>query len=125
KRLDDITAAGGQLIAISPQKPDGSQLMIEKHMLTFDVLSDANNTVAHRYGLVYRLQDDFRALLTSFGVDLAKINGDDSGELPIPATFVIGRDRRVLLVAAEVDFRKRLSPKLIIEALDAANSQVA
>lgn len=125
RMLPEIVAAGGRLIAISPQKPDGSLTITEKHALTFDVLSDAGNTVARHFGLVYTLQPDFRAALASFGIDFNAINGDDSGELPITATFVIGRDGRVILTYAETDFRKRLNPKIIIEALESANSSAA
>jgi len=55
------------------------------------------------------------------GVDLAAINGGDGWELPIPATFVIGRNGRVRLAHAETDHRERLSPEAIVDALVAAD----
>lgn len=76
--LPAIAEAGGSLIAISPQKPDGSLSMTVKNNLTFDVLSDTGNGVARKFGLVYTLPDDLKAAYSSFGVDLAAINGDDS-----------------------------------------------
>lgn len=115
-----ITEAGGCLIAISPQTPDGSLSMTEKNHLTYDVLSDVGNAVARKFGLVYRIPDDLKAAYTSFGVDLAAINGDGSWELPIPATFVIKGNGRVQLVHAETDYRKRLSPEAILDALKSA-----
>ncbi|KAA1177197.1 AhpC/TSA family protein [Rhizobium tropici] len=118
RALPAIADAGGCLIAISPQKPDGSLWMIEKNNLTFDVLSDAGNAVARQFGLVYKLPDDLKAAYSSsFGVDLPAVNGDDSGELPIPATFVIGNNGRARLAHAEIDYRRRLPPEAIIEAL--------
>lgn len=123
--LPAIAEAGGCLIAISPQKPDGSLSMTEKNNLTFDVLSDIGNMVARKFGLVYKLPDDLKAAYSSFGVDLAAINGDDSWELPIPATFVIGRNGRVQLAHAEADYRKRLSPEAIVDALRAAEAASA
>jgi peroxiredoxin len=120
--LPAIAEAGGSLIAISPQKPDGSLSMTEKNSLTFDVLSDTGNVVARKFGLVYTLPDDLKAAYSSFGVDLAAINGDDSWELPIPATFVIGRNGRVQLAHAEADYRKRLAPEAIVAALRAAET---
>ena len=120
--LPAIAEAGGSLIAISPQKPDGSLSMTEKNSLTFDVLSDTGNVVARKFGLVYTLPDDLKAAYSSFGVDLTAINGDDSWELPIPATFVIGRNGRVQLVHAEADYRKRLAPEAIVAALRAAET---
>ncbi|NKL02741.1 redoxin domain-containing protein [Rhizobium leguminosarum bv. viciae] len=118
--LPALAEAGGSLIAVSPQKPDGSLSMTEKNNLTFDVLSDTGNVVARKFGLVYKLPDDLKAAYSSFSVDLAAINGDDSWELPIPATFVIGRNGRVQLAHAEADYRKRLAPEAIVDALRAA-----
>lgn len=115
--LAEIVETGGRLIAISPQKPDGSLSMIDKNNLTFDVLSDVGNVVARKFGLVYRMSEDFKSAHASLGIDVAAINGDDSWELPIPATFVIGRNGRVVLSHAEVDYRKRLSSEAIVHAL--------
>jgi len=119
RALPEIADAGGCLIAISPQKADGALSMTEKNSLTFDVLSDAGNKVARKFGLVYQLPDSLKSAYTSFGVDLAALNGDSSWELPIPATFVIGRNGRVQLSHAETDYRKRLSPEAIVDALRA------
>ncbi len=119
RALPAIADTGACLIAISPQRPDGSLSMTEKNNLTFDVLSDIGNVVAREFGLVYKMPDDLKARYSSFGVDLAEINGDGSWELPIPATFVIGRNGRVQLVHAEADYRKRLSPEVIVDALRA------
>lgn len=122
RALPQITAAGGHLIAISPQRPDGSLSMTEKNGLTFDVLSDIGNAVARAFGLVDALPAELQAAYTSFGVDLATINGDTSWELPIPATFVIARNRTIMLVHSEVDYRIRLSPDAIVDALHAAET---
>lgn len=115
--LPEIAEAGGCLIAVSPQKPDGSMFMTEKNNLTFDVLSDVGNVVARKFGLVYQMPEDLKGAHASLGIDLAAINGDNSWELPIPATFVIGRNGRVVLSHAEVDYRKRLSSEAIVDAL--------
>ena len=48
---------------------------------------------------------------------LPGINGDDSWELPVPATFVIAPDRNVLLAHIDVDYRRRLAPEDIKQAL--------
>ena len=42
---------------------------------------------------------------------LPGINGDESWELPVPATYVIDRDGRVALAAIDVDYRNRLEPR--------------
>ena len=115
--LPQISALGARLVAISPQLPDTSLDTVNKNTLTFDVLSDVGNEVARSYGLVYSLPDEIRAALRSNNKALPSINGDESWELPVPATYVIARDRLVALAYIEVDYRKRLEPEALIRCL--------
>lgn len=48
---------------------------------------------------------------------LPRINGDESWELPVPATYVIAQDGRIVLAYIDVDYRKRLGPEVILDAL--------
>ncbi len=115
--LPEMAALGARLVAISPQRPDGSLSTSETNELTFDVLSDVGNTAARLFGLVYALPEELRAALRSNNKALPDINGDESWELPVPATYVIGRDHRVTLAAIDVDYRNRLEPEAILAAL--------
>lgn len=119
KILPEIQRLGASLMAISPQSPDKSQATLLKNFLQYEVLSDLGNVVARRYGLVYQVPEWARELYVSFGTDLPAFNGDDSWELPIPGTFVIGRDGRIALAYAATDSRNRLEPQAILEALGA------
>ena len=115
--LPQIGASGARLVAISPQLPDNSLDTANKNALTFDVLSDVRNEVARSYGLVYSLPEEIRAALRSNNKALPSINGDQSWELPVPATYVIARDQHVALAYIEVDYRKRLEPEALLTCL--------
>jgi peroxiredoxin len=115
--LPQIGASGARLVAISPQLPDNSLDTANKNALTFDVLSDVRNEVARSYGLVYSLPEEIRAALRSNNKALPSINGDESWELPVPATYVIARDQHVALAYIEVDYRKRLEPEALLTRL--------
>jgi len=117
--LPEMNALGARLVAISPQLPDGSVSTTEANNLTFAVLSDVGNKVAHSFGLVWSLPEELRAALRSNNKALPGINGDDSWELPVPATYVIARNGRVALAAIDVDYRHRLEPDAILTALRA------
>lgn len=115
--LPEIKAAGGNLIAISPELPDTSMSLVEKHGLEFDVLSDLNNQLAKELGLVFKLDDALVALYLKFGHDLAKAQGNDDFELPLPATFLVDRDGKVVLAHMDTDYTKRLEPSEALQAL--------
>ena len=117
--LPQIHECGATLIAISPEKPDRSLSTAEKNQLAFAVLSDVGNEVARRYGLAFRIGDALRTTMKGLGIDLAQANGDDSWELPIPATYVVAPDSTIRLAFVDADYRRRLEPSEILAALRA------
>ena len=118
ERLADITAQGATLVAISPQTPDQSLTTQQKHGLKFPVLSDVNNKIAKRFGLVYTLDASLQPIYQAFGIDLQAHNGDSSFELPIPATYLVAKDGTVLESYLDVDYRKRLALETVLGWLD-------
>jgi peroxiredoxin len=118
KILPEILRLGASLMAVSPQRPDKSQATLLKNFLQYEVLSDLGNGVSGRFGLVYQVPEWARSTYLSFGSDLPEFNGDSSWTLPIPGTFVVGRERRILLAYADSDPRNRLEPAAILEALE-------
>ena len=116
--LPQFRELGATLIAISPEKPDYAMPMIEREALTFGVLSDPGNQVAKQFGLVYQLDGEARRVsLETFGTDLPTFNGDESWELPVPATYVIDQQGLVKLAFFDPEFRNRVEPKAILEVL--------
>jgi peroxiredoxin len=116
--LRQIRSAGATLVAVSPELPDQSLPLIEREGLAFPVLSDPGNRVASAYGLVFALEGEIRRISQEvFGVDLPAFNGDDSWTLPVPATFVIDPQRRARLVFFDPEFRHRVEPAQILQAL--------
>lgn len=116
-RLPEIKRLGGSLIAISPEVPDQSLSTTEKLALEFDVLSDADNSVARQFGLVYRISDAARERLQALGRDLVAHNGTDRWELPITATYVINQEGLIVFDHVEADYRERLDPATIVNAV--------
>ena len=117
--LPQIGQIGSSLIAISPQTVKQSFFMAEQHKLRFPLLSDPRNQVARSFGLVYRVPDYLEALYRRVFVNLPFINGDESWELPIPATYILDRDRVVLHASASTDFTERPEPSEILSQLTA------
>lgn len=115
--LPDIEALGAQLVTVSPNLPDKSLSTAEKHALTFEVLSDVGNKVARNFGLVFTLSEELRPIYASFGIDIPAFNGNDTFELPFPATYVIDTDGTITYAFIDVDYTKRQEPAEIVEFL--------
>jgi peroxiredoxin len=117
RALPEIEALDAKLVTVSPQLPDNSLSTAEKLELTFEVLSDVGNKVARKFGLVFTLPEEMRIIYQDFGIDLPVANGDESFELPIPATYVINKSGIIGLAFVNIDYTMRLDPEDIIAAL--------
>lgn len=116
--LDEIKSAGGTLVAISPQLPDQSVLVATKNTLRFDVLSDVQNKVAKKYNLVVPMKEKVGDILKQH-IDFKKYHGDDSMELPFPASYVIDQEGNIQFAFIDPDYKLRAEPQDIIDALKA------
>jgi len=117
--LPDIERVGASLVAISPQTVKHSFFMRDQHKLRFPLLSDARNNVARQFGLTYRVHDEQRAVYQRAFVNLPFVNGDESWELPIPATYIVDRDGSVRYGSANEDYTERPEPEDIVRLLTA------
>jgi len=113
----EIEQAGATLAAISPQTVQQSFFMRDQHKLRFPLLSDAGNKVARQFGVTYRVPDEQKAVYQRAFVNLPFVNGDDSWELPIPATYIVDRDGTVLYASANEDYTERPEPEDIVRVL--------
>ncbi len=116
-RLPEIEELGARLVAITPETPDNSLTVKQKHGLEFEVLSDQGNEVARQFGLVFRVDDATNEALKIFGIDIEASNGNASQELPLPATYVIAGDGSIAGAFADADYTKRMEPDDIIATL--------
>jgi peroxiredoxin len=123
--LGEVTAAGAQLVAVSPQRPTNALSLSEKHELAFPVLSDVDQTAICGYRLRYELPAALKDVYANaFGVDLSVENADGNWTLTVPATFVVDQQRRIRFAYANTDWRVRAEPADVLAALrDAADSR--
>ena len=98
---------GAKIIAVSPQKTAFNEAITQKSNLQFKVLSDQGNNVAEKYGLVFTLQEEVHDIYKKLGADLAVFNGDTTYELPIPATYIIGQDKKIRFASVDTNYMER------------------
>jgi peroxiredoxin len=90
--------------------------MAGQHGLPFPLLSDPGNKVATQFGLTYTVPPQMVDYYRSILVNLSFINGDQSGTLALPATYVIAPSEQVLFAEAHSDFRVRPEPEEVLVA---------
>ena len=74
------------------------------------MVSDAQNEVARRFGIVFRMPQDLAQIYKSLNMDLEKFNGEDSWELPLPARYVIDAGNVIRSAVVNFDYTYRPEP---------------
>ena len=117
--LDKLAARGVQLVAVSPQRPDGSLTIQEKLGLRYPVLSDPGSTLGRAAGIMTRPAEEALAAQLKLGLDLETVNADGTPAIPMPTTLILDRDRIVQWVDVHPEYSTRSEPEQILAALDA------
>ncbi|MCH8337063.1 MAG: AhpC/TSA family protein, partial [Proteobacteria bacterium] len=78
-----------------------------------------NSEVADKYGLTFSLAEDLRPIYKIWGADVATVNDDPDCKLPLPATYVIDQDGKIVHSLSDEDYTERLEPDEILESLRA------
>jgi len=112
-----LTDRGIKLAAISPQTPDGSLTMQQKHDLAYPVLSDPGNVIARRLGILTHPSGEARAAQLQLGLDLTSVNADATIDLPMPATLILDASHAVRWIDVHPDYSTRTEPRQILDAL--------
>ena len=115
--LPEIRAAGGSLVALSPQTAPNSRKSVRQNNLSFPILSDVKGDVAAAFGLRFALPDYLVELYRSLKNDLPAFNDDPAWTLPMPARYVIGQDGTILYAEVNPDYTRRPEPEEMLPAL--------
>ena len=118
---DRIKALGAQTVAIMPETQQYAEQFKGDANAPFPVLTDLDNGYALSLNLAIWLGSEIQRLLSY--QDLASFHGNDGWVLPIPATFVVGRDGLVKARFVDPDFRKRMEIDDLIAALKSAGKE--
>ncbi|MDP0490717.1 MAG: peroxiredoxin-like family protein [Verrucomicrobiota bacterium JB023] len=121
QNLDKFKEAGAQLVALTPELPDKSLSATEKHGLEYEVLTDLNNQVADKFGIVFKMSDWVEDAMRSFA-NLPSYNGEsyDDSTLPLSATYIIQPDRKITYAFLDAEYRNRATVEQILEGLKAS-----
>jgi peroxiredoxin len=109
---------GVALLAISPQKSDGSLTAQEKNALTFTVLSDPGNKIANRLGVMTAPPDDAQAAQRAMGLDLPEVNADGTHGIPMPTVVIVDPTGVIRWIDVHPNYTTRTEVSDILAALD-------
>ncbi len=118
-KIEELKAAGGRIIALSPETPEWGGETSEKNDLDFEVYSDARLEASRAYRVLFELDDATKTKYKGYGIDLETRNSSASWHLPAPGTFVIA-DGKVVYAWADWDYKQRADVDEVIAAVKEA-----
>lgn len=122
KQLQDslpmLKKHNAQVVAISPESVIYVNNTIDKTGATYQIISDANNSIMKRYKVAYEVDASTNNRLKNIGVDLQAVNASNDAVLPVPAVYIINQKGVIHYAFFDHNYRNRPSVKTLLEQLD-------
>ena len=112
---------GYAMIAVSPQKPDGSLTAAETNELTYVVVSDPGNQLASALGILTEPSAEASAAQQKLGLDVAEHNADGGLSLPMPTTVVVDALGVIRWIDVHPNYTTRSEVPDILAAVDSVS----
>ncbi len=116
---DDLTALGYRIVAIAPNLPEKLTETIEKHTLTYTLLSDVDMKASNAFGLSFRLDDALQQRFDDRNT-FTEYSGRPQTTLPVPAAFVVDTDGIIHFEYINPTYSVRVEPDVLLAAARAA-----
>lgn len=103
-----IYEKGASVVAISPETSEFLKRTAEKTHASFSLLYDEHYKISDSFDVTFKPDSVSRFMYnTMLGANLKKAQSDESERLPIPATFIIGQDGKIVWRHFDPDYKKR------------------
>jgi peroxiredoxin len=112
----ELSGGEGQIVAIMPDRQKFVADLKLQSNVPFPILTDMDNGYALSLNLTVWLGAEIRKMMER-RLDLPAFQGNDSWMLPIPATFVVGRDALIRGRFIDPDYRNRMTISDMLAAL--------
>ena len=116
----DIKDRGYQIVAVTPDSPAELTKTLNRHDLTYTLLSDTDSQAMRQYGVAFRLDDPtFNLYKDKYHIDLERSSGNKRHILPVPSVFVVDAAGKIIFAHSNPDYKVRMKGSEIIAAIDA------
>lgn len=120
EQLGAIQSKGAKVIAVAPEAEKyRAKTVAALGTSPISVISDSNYSIMQKYGIAFEVNDSYKQKFIGWndGLTLAEVNGSDTPYLPVPATYVIGKDGKVKWLHFDPNYVNRSSVEAIIKHL--------
>ena len=115
KSLPEFSAKNTTVIAITPETDESITKAIDKSKSTFSVIYDKDRSIMKNWKVAYSMSEEMKTKYRGYGLDLEKQQGD--WMLPVPATYVVGKNGKIEFVHFDENYQNRAEVSEILKVL--------
>ncbi|MFN4313552.1 MAG: peroxiredoxin-like family protein [Chitinophagaceae bacterium] len=116
--LSAIQTKGATLVAVSAELPENIAKTVEKTGAEYPILHDEELKIMKAYEVDFEVPANTVTRYRNTGIQLDEINGRNGNFLPVPATYVIDKEQRIIYRFFNSDYKKRPPVDEILKALE-------
>ncbi|OHX66496.1 peroxiredoxin family protein [Flammeovirga pacifica] len=118
--LDYIYDTGAKIVMVSPEEKESLDKFAEKKKFTFPMLSDTDMSVMNNYKVTFEVTEKYQKKIKTFLMtDIAANNALHNASLPVPATYIVDKNMKIIAKQYNPKYSIRMSPTAMIEAINA------
>lgn len=113
-----IEGKGAAVLVVGPETFDNTEKTVDKVGEGFVLIPDTTMDIMKSYDVLFNVTGKYQTKIKTFLMtDIAKNNGQEEASLPVPATYIIGKDGKIKWRHFDYDYTKRASAKEIMDNL--------
>jgi peroxiredoxin len=117
KNATKFAEKGVSVIAITPETNEYVAEMIDKTKTSFSVVYDQDRSLMTQFDVLYKMDEKMQEKFKDYKIDIDKRNGADDHVLPVPATYIIGKNGKIDFVHFDPNFKVRANIEDILANL--------
>lgn len=117
-RIDDFNAQGAEIIFITPESKEYMAKTNETFNNKLRLISDADGELMKKFDVAFKATEAYQAKVKKFvGEELLDMNAQDEAILPVPATYVINQEGKIIFKQFEYNYSNRSEVEDILKIL--------
>ena len=101
---------------ISIDKPEVLAASLDEPDLSYTLLSDSKLEATRAFGIAFRIPDSLHERYLGMDIDVEAASGENHHVLPVPTTYIIGKDGVISFQYTNTNYAVRLAPEVLIAA---------
>lgn len=118
ERAAEIEMAGAKVVAVTPETYENSEVTRSNTGIDFTIISDADGAIMNAFDVNFDVTEAYQTKIQDkFDASIAETNASKEAVLPVPATFIIDTEGKIVYRQFDPDYKNRASVVQILKHL--------